>query len=132
MNRNKIEELKRARFSIEYENMLASPTVKEINPDCKCVKIDGELSFTSAFGKSEKTIDIVLKPEDKAYFHSNCLNPDCTGFGFSLSSIIYSAIKERIVKEGVIHCEGKEDWKYYDNVGCSCMSYCKYRIEPLF
>lgn len=132
MTRNKIEELKRARFSNEYENMLASHTVKEIDPNCKGVRIDGELSFTYAFGNSGKTIQLLLNPDDRAYFHCDCLNPDCTGFGFSLTSLINSAIREKTIKEGVLRCEGKEDWKYYDNVGCSCMSYCKYRIEPLF
>ncbi len=131
MNR-KIEELKRSRWTLEYENMLASPAVKEISDECKGISLHITLSFISAFGRNEKEVNITLAPTDKAYFHQDCLNTDCTGFGFSLSNEIREAIRSRKLKEGILHCDGKEDWKYLNNVGNSCMSTCKYRIEVLF
>ena len=132
MMNKKTEELKRSRRTLEYENKLSSPTVKELSEECKGVSIDVELTFISAFGRSDKVYNVILTSADKAYFHRDCLNNDCTGSGFSLSNEIREAIRSRKTKEGVIRCDGKEDWKYMNNVGNSCMSTCKYRIEPHF
>ena len=129
---NKIEELKRTRWIVEYENMLASLSVKEISTECKGVNLHVELSFVSAFGRNEKEFNIILTPVDKAYFHQDCLNKDCTGSGFSLSNDIQEAIKSRKTMNGIIRCDGKEDWKYMNHNGNSCISSCKYLIEPIF
>lgn len=132
MMNKKIEELKRSRWTLEYENMLTSPSIKEISAECQGVNLHVELTFVSAFGRNEKSFDLILTPTDKAYFHRDCLNKDCTGFGFSLSNEIKEAIRGRKITEGIIRCDGKEDWKYMNNTGNSCMSTCKYRIEPQF
>ena len=132
MMNKKIEELKRSRWTFEYENELSSPKIKELSEECKGVSINVELTFNSAFGRNDKTYHVTLTPTDKVYFHQDCLNNDCTGSGFSLSNEIREAIRSRKTKEGVIRCDGKEDWKYMNNVGNSCMSTCKYRIEPHF
>ena len=40
MMNKKTEELKRSRWTLEYENKLSSPTVKELSEECKGVSID--------------------------------------------------------------------------------------------
>ena len=132
MTRRKIDELKRSRWIFEHEMRQISPVLKEIDPKCKRVSIHVVLSFVSTFGVMKKEIDTSIAPEDKVYFHVDCLNNDCTGHGFSISNQIREALRVHGIIEGEIRCDGKEDWKYLNNTGCSCMGSCKYRIEPLF
>ena len=132
MNRKAIEERKRNRWQLAYDRREIARTIRELCSECIGVELHIKLSFTSAFGKNEQDFDLILKPDDKAHWYHACLNQDCTGFGFSLDDEIYSAIQSKQIKEGTIRCDGKEDWKYIDNSGCSCMSGCLYRIVPLF
>lgn len=132
MNRKEIEERKRNRWQMAYDLREIARTIGELSPECKGVELHIQLSFTSAFGKNEQEFDVTLKPDDKAHWYHECLNGDCTGFGFILDNEIYSAVTLKQIKEGTIRCDGKEDWKYIGNSGCSCMSECQYRIVPLF
>ena len=132
MNRKAIEKRKRNRWQIAYDRREIARTIEELSPECKGVELHIKLSFTSAFGKNEQEFNAILNPDNKAHWYHECLNRDCTGFGFSLDNEIYSAILSKQIKEGTIRCDGKEDWKYIDNTGCSCMSECQYRIVPLF
>ncbi len=132
MARKKIDELKRSRWIFEHEMQQISPVLKELAPECKGVNIHVFLLFVSAFGTTRKEIDTSIAPEDKVYFHVDCLNNDCTGHGFSISNQIREALRSLEIIEGEVRCDGKEDWKYLNNTGCSCMGSCKYRIEPLF
>ena len=132
MNRKAIEERKRNRWQIDNDHREIARTIRELYSGCIGVELHIKLSFTSAFGKNEQDFDLVMKPDDRAHWYHECLNRDCTGFGFSLDNEIYSAIQSKQIKEGTIRCDGKEDWKYIDNSGCSCMSECQYRIVPLF
>lgn len=129
---NKIDGLKRSRWILEYEMQQISPVLMELAPECKGVNILVNLSFVSAFGTTSKEIDTTISPEDKVYFQTDCLNNDCTGHGFTLTDLIREAMKSHEVIEGELQCDGKEDWKYLNNTGCSCMGNCKYRIEPLY
>lgn len=132
MTSTEINELKSSRWIFEHEMQQISPVLKEFAPECKGVNIHVILSFVSAFGSMKKDIDTLITPEDKVYFHVDCLNNDCTGHGFSISNQIREALRVHEIIEGEVRCDGKEDWKYLNNSGCSCMSSCKYRIEPLF
>lgn len=132
MNRKAIEERKRNRWQIAYDRREIARPIEELSPECKGVELHIKLSFTSAFGKNEQEFNVILNPGDKTHWYHECLNRDCTGFGFSLDNEIYSAILSKQIKEGTIRCDGKEDWKYIDNAGCSCMSECQYRIVPFF
>ena len=124
MNRNAIEERKHNRWQIAYDHREIARTIAKLSPECKGVELHIKLSFTSAFGKNEQEFNAILTPDNKAHWYH--------GFGFFLDDEIYSAILLKQIKEGTIRCDGKEDWKYIDNSGCSCMSECQYRIVPLF
>lgn len=132
MNRKEIEQRKYNRWEMATGRREIASTIRELSPDCKGVEIQVKLSFISGVGKSEKGISRTLGKDDKAFLYHDCLNPDCTGFGFSLVDEIYSAIMSRQIIEGIKRCEGKEDWKYVDHAGCSCQSECMYRIIPIF
>lgn len=132
MTGKKIDELKRSRWIYEHEMRQISPVLMELAPECKGVNIHVDLSFVFAFGTTKKEIDATISPESKVYFHANCLNNDCTGHGFSLTDQIREALRNHEITEGEIRCDGKEDWKYLNNTGCSCMGTCKYRIKPLY
>lgn len=132
MNRKTIEQRKHNRWQTSYDRREMSRTIRELSEESKGVVLHIKLSFTSAFGKEEQDFNVILKPHDKAHWYHECLNRDCTGFGFSLDNEIYSAILSKQIKEGTIRCDGKEDWNYIGNSGYSCMSECQYRIVPLF
>lgn len=132
MNRNQKEQYLQTRWQIEYERRDVAQSIQDLFPKCKEVKLEIKLSFVSAFGKNEKEINATLNPCDKLYWHHDCLNKDCTGFGFSLTNEIRTAIQTRQTIEGKLNCDGKEDWKYINNMGCSCNSSCHYKIIPLF
>lgn len=127
-----MQELKRKRSDFEYENQILAQSISHLNPECKRVQVTVELSFISGVCKKVKEISQTLNPEDKVYLFFSCLNPDCTGSGFSLTSLLWQAISTSKKLEGELSCDGKEDWKYYSHSGCSCMSICKYKIEPIF
>ena len=132
MNQKTIEQRKCDRWLMANDHRDIARTIRELSPECKGVELHIQLSFTSAFSKNEQEFNLVLKPEDKAHWYHECLNKDCTGFGFCLDHEIYSAVKMRQINEGTFRCEGKEDWKYIDHTGFFCCSECKYRIVPLF
>lgn len=111
MNRKAIEERKSNRWQMAYDRGEIARTIRELSSMCKGVELHIKLSFTSVFGKNEQDFDLILKPDDKAHWYHECLNRDCTGFGFSLENVIYSAILSKQIKEGTIRCDGKEDWK---------------------
>lgn len=132
MNQKTIEQRKCYRWLLANDRRDIARTIRELSPECKGMELHIQLSFTSAFSKNEQEFNLVLKPEDKAHWYHECLNKDCTGFGFFLDNEIYSAVKMKQINEGTLRCEGKEDWKYIDHTGFSCCSECKYRIVPLF
>ena len=132
MKTSDIEKIKQTRWMSEYEQRLYAKSIAEINPKCKGIKIVGKLSFHTFVGPIEpQIIDTTLDSSSKAYFYCNCLNPDCTGNGFSLTYEIRQAVQELREISGSIKCDGKEDWKYIDAVGCSCMSQLDYNIIPI-
>lgn len=70
--------------------------------------------------------------EDKLFLHIRCLNKDCTGNGFYLMDEIERAIYLRQVVIGEKKCDRKEDCKYLESSGCSCLTTLKYTITPIF
>lgn len=131
MNWKEIERRKQDRWQYEYDHREVANTVGEINSQCKRIRVIGKQSFLTPVCNTEPmVIDIILNANDKAYFHRDCINRDCTGNGFSLTDKIYEAAKSMKEICGTLHCNGKEDWKYIDASGCSCMSKLEYCIIP--
>ena len=132
MKTSDIEKIKQTRWMSEYEQRLYAKSIAEINPKCKGIKIIGKLSFQTAVCPIEpQIIDQTLDSTSKAYFCCDCLNPNCTGSGFSLTNEIRQSIQKLCEISGTKKCNGKEDWKYIDAVGCSCMSQLDYNIIPI-
>lgn len=116
---------------IEYENELYAKSIAEVNPKCKGIKIIGKLTFqTSVCPIEPQIIDQTLDSTSKVYFYRECLNHGCTGNGFSLTNEIRQAVQELREISGIKKCNGKEDWKYINATGCSCVSQLEYSIVP--
>lgn len=109
MNRKEIEQRKYNRWEMANDRREITRSIRDLSPGCNGVEIQIKLSFISGVCKNEKEINRTLDKEDKAYWYHDCLNPDYTGFGFSLTDEIYSAIMSRQIIEGTKRCKGKED-----------------------
>lgn len=132
MNYKQIEEHKRRRSTLEWEFCCDAPTISENFPECKMVEIKVSITFKSAFGIYEKEYMRTLFPKDKLHLHYDCVNRDCTGYGFSLTSLLTESLLSKSEKIGELRCEGKEDWKYQKSSGNTCLTTLKYRINPIF
>ena len=102
--------------------------------DLKAVTVRVQITFSSAVLTSPHTEEYsrTLGPTDKLYLHYDCVNPDCTGYGFGLTEVLRDALNSRKCVEGRMACSGKEDWGYRDSSGCSCDTVLEYKIEPEF
>lgn len=122
-NRNRVYRINRdsARF------------LKEENCEVSYVEITYTFDFSSGVCPVKPLSGhTVINPEDKLFWHSWCLNKDCTSNGFYLTDEIEKAIRLRKVVAGEKKCDGKEDWKYLDSSACQCMTTLKYTITPVF
>lgn len=91
-------------------------------PEVEYVTIFAIVTFTSGTGMLvEKEYNRKLDKDSLMYVHFPCTNKDCTSLGFDITDIVRDCIrrKEEVTVED-IRCDGKEDWKYYNAVGCSC------------
>ena len=130
MNKDLIIQNRKRVYSI---NRNSARLLKEINADVSYVEIAYTMIFSTLVYRVKPLIDkIVLYPEDKLFLHIRCLNKDCTGNGFYLMDEIERAICLRQFVIGEKKCDGKEDWKYLESSGCSCLTTLKYTITPIF
>ena len=122
-NRNRIYNI--------YRN--SAKLLKEVDCIASYIEIDYTMTFLSGVCPIQPLVKkVVITPDDKLFLHIPCLNKDCTGNGFYLTDEIERAIHLRQVITGKINCVGKEDWKYLDSGGCSCLTTLKYTITPIF
>lgn len=130
MNKDKIIEARNRTYDIYRRS---ARKISEIYSDVLEVKIHYEMRFlTGVRPKSTLIDDIILNPSDKLFWYHKCLNRDCTGNGFYLTDEISEAIEFHKVVKGEKSCNGKEDWKYQDASGYSCMTTLHYEIRPVF
>lgn len=130
MNKDKIIEARNRTYDIYRRS---ARKISEIYSDVLEVKIHYEMRFlTGVCPKSTLIDDIILNPSDKLFWYHKCLNRDCTGSGFYLTDEISEAIRSHNVVKGEKYCDGKEDWKYLDDSGCSCETTLLYEIRPVF
>lgn len=130
MNKDKIIEARNRTYDIYRRS---ARKISERYSDVLEVKIHYEMRFlTGVCPKSTLIDDIILNPNDKLFWYHKCLNRDCTGSGFYLTDEISEAIESHKVVTGKKSCNGKEDWKYQDASGCSCMTTLHYEIKPVF
>lgn len=125
-----IEKLKQVRSQYLWDDYVTSRSIREQYPKCRRVVLTGKMIFLSGLGRFEKEIHRVFNPEDRLYCHYACNNKDCTGNGFSLTTYLAESIRTAKVVEGELHCDGKEDWKYLNVSGCSCMTAFKFKFTP--
>lgn len=129
-----IDELKKQRFIRLLQAETTARTINDVYKDVKVVHVSLEIIFKSAVLRDLKVkkYQRTIEPSDRLYLHYDCENKDCTSDGFDLTSELRNALASRRCVEGVMHCTGKEDWKYVGASGFSCMTTLKYRIEPEF
>lgn len=131
MNKEKFKKQRTLRlWNAETTSLL----ICDVYKDVKEVKLAAEITFNSGVLRqpSVKEWRRTLTPNDRLHLHHECINKDCTSYGFDLTNALRDALSSRICVEGEMSCTGKEDWKYAKNVGCTCMTTLKYRIEPKF
>ena len=129
-----IDELKKQRFIRLWQAETTARIINDVYKDVKVVNVSLEITFKSAVLRDLyiKKYQCTMKPSDKLYLQYDCVNKDCSSDGFDLTSELRNALASRRCVEGVMHCAGKEDWKYVGASGFSCMTTLKYRIEPEF
>lgn len=127
-----IEKLKQERSRYQWNDYATSRTIRDMYPECSRVVLTGKITFLSGIGKYEKEIHRIFNPDDRLYCHYDCINQDCTGTGFSLTSHLSESISTRKTVSGELHCDGKEDWKYLKASGCSCMTNFTFKFVPEF
>lgn len=107
--------------------------LKEVDCIVSYIEIDYTMIFLSGVCPIKPLVEkVVITPDDKLFLYIPCLNKNCTGNGFYLTDEIERAICLHQVIKGEKKCEGKEDWKYLDSSGCSCLTTLKYIITPVF
>ena len=106
MTKAQFESFKREQ--VRYRNMGVG-RVEELFPDIEQIMISYHLYHGSAFGIQNEDRVRTIKPDNLAVFVINCLNKECTSFGFDLRNDIYAMQREHLtVKSGEIRCEGQE------------------------
>lgn len=107
--------------------------INEVDSNVLRIEIHYEIDFRTAVCPTKPLVgDTVLNKHDKLFWYHSCLNPDCTGNGFYLTDEIYEAIESHKTLKGQKFCDGKEDWKYLDASGCSCMTTLTYGIKVIY
>lgn len=129
-----IEEQKRQREALKFMKMQNARTLGEQYPEVEYVEVEACLSFESGVGVfEEKSVERIFRPSDLLYLHFDCLNKDCTGYGFEVTTEIRNAIVNRETVELHWDCSGKEDWKYVQKAtSCSCQGRLDCVIRPHF
>lgn len=91
-------------------------------PEVEYVTLSVIITFVSGTEVSvEREYNIRLDRDSLLYVHFPCANRDCTSLGFDITEIVRDSIRRKAeITEEDIRCDGKEDWKYYNAVGCSC------------
>ena len=130
MNKDKIIEARNRTYDI-YRRFARK--ISEFDSAVLKVEIHYELNFNTGVSQTKPLVgNTVLNPNDKLFWYHKCLNRDCTGSGFYLADEISKAIDSHKVVKGEKSCNGKEDWKYQDASGYSCMTTLHYEIRPVF
>lgn len=101
------------------------PLIKDLNPEIK--KIIIELDYSDNCEYSQDSYSIVLRPTDKAFLTTDCINHDCTKDYIIISHDLESIAKN--TKEpiyGKIVCDG---WQAQSKKGNHrCLAITKYKI----
>ena len=126
------ENIKFQRNRLETYRYISARSLSEKYPDVESVDIDVVIDFLSAITHPIKEFHQEIHKGQKVYVYFPCINPDCTGSGFNLTRFVENSIESRKPLDGVLHCDGKEDWKYIGHTGCSCQTTLSYHIFPHF
>lgn len=129
-----IVRLKTQRSIRQWQSQMSSQSIGDLYNGVKTVKVSVQITFNSGALQNPciKEWTCCMVPADRLYLHHECINKDCTGDGFDLTSALRNALESRTCVEGEMRCTGKEDWKYLKSSGCSCSTDLKYKIEPEF
>lgn len=101
--------------------------IEELYPDVEKIEIEHVRDHTSFCGRSHKEGTWTITPQSEVYFLLECLNRECTSFGFDLRSVVSSTIHSRMTElSGEMHCEGQEA---PDHPEQSCDGYLKYTVR---
>lgn len=92
--------------------------------------VKATLYFTSSFVKKEEERNLRFTPKDKLYIHFKCLNDNCTGDGFDLTSEAMRLIYSKDDKIwGTAKCSGQLDSNHMNDRTYSCDSKIEYEIS---
>lgn len=116
----------------KWEDESTSSTIGERFPHVKRVEVNVTRQFLCAFFKKEESDKRTLTTTSKMSLIFDCLNGDCTGYGFNLTQELWTALLNKSEIHGEKVCDGKEDWKYRNSVGNSCQSKIVYTITPKY
>lgn len=82
------------------------------------------------FGNTEKEDTLTFTPQSEDIFVIDCLNPECTSFGYDLKNEIHTMISDHKTEFiGERNCEGQEA---HDHPEQRCGGSLKYKIRIIY
>lgn len=106
MTEAQFAKLKQEQLRYRY---LDTRKVEEVFPDIEKIEISYHLQHRSAFGTQNKHNTWTVSPNSQAVFVFDCLNRECSSFGFDLKNVIESMYRlHQNESSGEMRCDGQE------------------------
>lgn len=134
MNRNReyITSARNERRKQEHYDFLYSDArkIEKVFPDVERIEILYLNEHKCIFGNTKKEDKLTLTPQSEDIFVIDCLNSECTSFGYDLKNDIRTMISEHKTElTGKRNCEGQEA---HDHPEQSCGGSLNYTIKVIY
>ena len=121
------ERRKREHFIFIHSN---AKKIEKVFPDVESIEIFYLNEHNCIFGNSKKEGTLTYTPQSEDVFVIDCLNPECTSFGYDLKNEIRTMIGEHKTElTGERNCEGQEA---HDHPEQNCGGSLKYAIRIFY
>lgn len=106
MTQAQFEKLKQIQLQTHYSD---TRRINEVFPDIASIKIQYHLYHTSFCDRREEEKSWSVNMQSQMNFYIDCLNPECSSYGFNLENEIYSMYRaKQTEKTGEMRCGGQE------------------------
>lgn len=121
-------EIKRQISTNKARELSTAKTIAESFPERKGIRIWYKIEHMDSFCHTVRENSLEMLPKDRLCVQISCPNRTCTQGFFSLTSEAWNCLKDGEESTGMMHCQGKEDYKYYDHNGFTCNTTLEYKI----
>lgn len=127
MTREENERRKREHWNFIYSN---ARKIEKVFPTTDRIEISYVIEHKCIFCNTKKENVLTFNPQSEDVFVIDCLNPECTSFGYDLKNEIRTMISEhKIELTGERNCEGQEAHNHPEH---SCEGSLKYTIKIFY